>query len=118
MHKQLDVWQKAMVLVTNIYTLTKQFPSDEKFGLTNQICRAAVSIPSNIAEGAARQTKKELIQFLYISLGSASEVETQLLIAQNLNYIDSIENVYNDLQSIKRMLIGLIKSKQAKESLK
>jgi len=116
MHKQLDVWQKAMVLVTNIYTLTKQFPSDEKFGLTNQICRASVSIPSNIAEGAARQTNKELIQFLYISLGSASEVETQLLIAQNLNYIDSIDNVYNDLQSIKRMLIGLIKSKQAKES--
>ena len=116
MHKQLDVWQKAMVLVTNIYTLTKQFPLDEKFGLTNQICRASVSIPSNIAEGAARQTNKELIQFLYISLGSASEVETQLLIAQNLNYIDSIDNVYNDLQSIKRMLIGLIKSKQAKES--
>lgn len=75
-----------MELVTDIYQLTKQFPSDEKFGSTNQIHRAAVSIPSNIAEGAARQSNKEFLQFLYIVLGSCSEVETQLTIAYNLRY--------------------------------
>ncbi|MGB5964018.1 MAG: four helix bundle protein [Sulfurimonadaceae bacterium] len=116
MHKKLDVWQNSMHCVTNIYALTKQFPADERFGLTDQIRRAAVSIPSNIAEGSARHSNKEFTQFLYIALGSASEVETQLLIAKNLNYVDSIDALYNDLQSIKRMLLGLIKSKQNKDS--
>ncbi len=116
MHKQLDVWQASMRFVLELYRLTKQFPSDERFGLTNQIQRATVSIPSNIAEGSARQSNKEYIQFLYISLGSAAEVETQLLIARDLEYVDSIDQLYNDLQSIKRMLIGLIKSKKSKES--
>ena len=114
MHKQLDVWQYSMRFVSALYLLTKQFPSDERFGLTNQIQRASVSIPSNIAEGAARQSNKEYIQFLYIALGSAAEAETQLLIARDLKYVDSIDNLYNDIQSIKRMLLGLIKSKQAK----
>jgi len=115
MHKQLDVWQSSMRFVSTLYLLTKQFPSDERFGLTNQIQRASVSIPSNIAEGAARQSNKEYIQFLYIALGSAAEVETQLLIARDLGYADSIDDLYNDIQAIKRMLIGLIKSKKAKE---
>ncbi len=115
MHKQLDVWQTSMRFVSSLYQLTKQFPSDERFGLTNQIQRASVSIPSNIAEGSARHGNKEYIQFLYISLGSAAEVETQLLIARDLGYVDSIDQPYNEIQSIKRMLIGLIKSKQAKE---
>jgi len=115
MHKQLDVWQSAMRFVSALYLLTKQFPSDERFGLTNQIQRASVSIPSNIAEGSARQSNKEYIQFLYIALGSAAEVETQLLIARDLGYTDSIDSLYNDIQSIKRMLLGLIKSKKAKE---
>lgn len=115
MHKQLDVWQSSMQFVSALYVLTKQFPSDERFGLTNQIQRASVSIPSNIAEGSARHSNKEYIQFLYIALGSAAEVETQLLIARDLGYADSIDNLYNEIQSIKRMLLGLIKSKQAKE---
>jgi four helix bundle protein len=101
-----------MHFVTALYELTQQFPSDERFGLTNQIRRACVSIPSNIAEGSARHSNKEFIQFLYMALGPASEVETQLLIAKNLHYVHSIDPLYNDLQSIKRMLLGLIKSKQ------
>ena len=114
MHKQLDVWQSSMRFVSSLYRLTHSFPNEEKFGLTNQIRRASISIPSNIAEGSARHGNKEYVQFLYIALGSAAEVETQLLIARDLNYTDSIDILYNDLQSIKRMLLGLIKSKQTK----
>ena len=80
-HKDLDVWKKSMDLVEAVYALTKSFPDDERFGLTNQIQRAAVSVPSNIAEGSARKSDKELIQFIYIALGSLSEIETQYLIA-------------------------------------
>jgi four helix bundle protein len=83
-HKDLDVWVKSMDLVTDIYRATKTFPKDEMYGLTNQIRRAVISIPCNIAEGASRNSKKEFIQFLYVSLGSASELETQLLISERL----------------------------------
>ena len=76
-HKDLDVWNDAMELVTNIYKLTKSFPKDELYGLTSQMRRSAVSVPSNIAEGAARKNKAEFIQFLHIALGSSSELETQ-----------------------------------------
>jgi four helix bundle protein len=76
-HKDLDVWKKSMNLVVLIYDITSKFPSDERFGLTSQMRRAAVSIPSNIAEGAARKGDKEFIQFLMIALGSLSELETQ-----------------------------------------
>lgn len=75
-HENLEVWQKAIEFVVLIYTVTKPFPSDEKFGLTSQIRRASVSIPANIAEGAARQSDREFIQFLAIAQGSCSEVET------------------------------------------
>lgn len=75
-HKDLQVWQEAMVLVTEIYRLSENFPESEKFGLTSQIRRSAISIPSNIAEGFAQKGNKELIQFLYISIGSLSELET------------------------------------------
>jgi four helix bundle protein len=76
-HKDLDVWKKSMALVVLIYDITSKFSSDERFGLTSQMRRAAVSIPSNIAEGAARKGDKEFIQFLMIALGSLSELETQ-----------------------------------------
>lgn len=99
-----------MTFVTDIYRLTEDFPGEEKFGLTTQIRRAAVSIPSNIAEGAARNSKKEFAQFLYISLGSLSEVETQLEIARNLNYIDQLEKYTETMDEIRKLLIGLIKS--------
>ena len=110
-HKDLDVWNKSVSLVTLVYEVTKSFPKDEIYGLTNQIRRSAVSIPSNIAEGSARQGNKEFAQFLYISLGSLSELETQLVIANNLKYITSSvsESIMNELIDIRKMLLGLIK---------
>jgi len=90
-HKDLEVWKKSLDFVESVYKLTEQFPKTEMYGLTNQMRRAVVSISSNIAEGAARSTKKEFIQFLYIALGSLSEVETQLIIAQRLRYISNYD---------------------------
>lgn len=108
-HQKLDAWQKAMKLVVEIYNHTKEMPKEELYGLTNQIRRSAVSIPSNIAEGCARQSDKETIQFLYISIGSISEVETQLLIAKELGYLKNIENILCSLNSEKGIILGLIK---------
>jgi four helix bundle protein len=111
-HRDLDVWKNSVEFVTQIYKITRLFPKEELYGITNQIRRAAVSIPSNIAEGAARNHEKEFIQFLYIALASGSEVETQLIISKNLNYINV--NQFNDLLSrltvIQKMLQGLIRS--------
>jgi four helix bundle protein len=107
-HKDLDVWKKSLDLVEFIYRLTEAFPQKEIYGLTNQIRRAVVSVPSNIAEGAARSSEKEFSKFLYISLGSLSEVETQLIIAQRLKYIGNYDDSL--LIEIRKMLIGLIKS--------
>jgi four helix bundle protein len=112
-HKDLDVWKEAITMFTEFYTLTSNFPDSERFGLTSQMRRAAVSVPSNIAEGAARGTNKEYVRFLNISLGSLSELETQILIAQNLEYISSIE-ILTELESIRAKLYKLrnyIKSK-------
>lgn len=106
-HKDLDVWKKSMDLVEEIYTLTKSFPDDEKFGLTNQIRRAIVSVPSNIAEGAARKGAKEFLQFLYIALGSLSEVETQYLIAVRLKYSKENNDLEEKINDVRRMIIGM-----------
>ncbi|MEZ5461455.1 four helix bundle protein [Dokdonella sp.] len=95
-HEQLDVWQDAMQLVEMVYAATASFPSDERFGLTAQIRRAAVSIPSNIAEGAARRSSAEYQRFLSIARGSLSEMSTQLQIAERLTYMNSTP-VLNDL---------------------
>ena len=110
-HKDLDVFKKSIDFVTDIYAITKAFPNEEKYGLSSQIRRAAVSIPSNISEGAARNHKKEYIQFLYISLGSASECETQIIISENLKYLSHEKSILmqDNLNDIKNMLIGLIK---------
>lgn len=115
-HKDLDAWRLSIDLVSEIYKLTQQFPSEEKFGLTNQIRRAAVSVPSNIAEGAARSSIKEYERFLYIALGSLSEVETQLIIALNLEYMNKEEfNIYSQkLDKVLKLLTGLIKFVQNK----
>jgi four helix bundle protein len=111
-HKDLDVWKQSIELVTIIYEVTKSFPKEELFGITSQIRRAAVSIPSNIAEGAARNHNNEYRQFLYIALGSGAELDTQLIISNNLSYLSDkdLEQVVNKLTSISKMLQGLIKS--------
>ena len=106
-HKDLDIWKKSMDLVEAIYALTKSFPTDEKFGLTNQIRRAVVSIPSNIAEGSTRKGDKEFIQFLYIALGSLSEVETQYLIAVRLKYSKENTDLEDKINEVRRMIIGM-----------
>lgn len=108
-HKDLDVWKQSMVLVEDIYALTKNFPSDEKYGLSSQIKRAVVSVPSNIAEGAGRKGDKEFIQFLYIAMGSLSELETQLILANRLQFTDSVESYLSQIEKIKKMLFGLIR---------
>jgi four helix bundle protein len=111
-HEKLDVWKKSIGMVTAVYEATKTFPSDERFGLVSQIRRAGVSIPANIAEGAARQSDKEFCQFLSIAQGSASELETELLIAKNLGYLSSAdyERIYEEINVIARMMVGLAKS--------
>lgn len=110
-HEQLDVWKKAMDLVISVYRSTEAFPKEERFGLTSQIRRAAVSVPANIAEGAARHSSKEFAHFLSNAQGSASELETELLIARRLGFLN--ETVYRELRaaldSIGRMMIGLTK---------
>lgn len=108
-YHELIVWQKAMELVTEIYRLTRAFPRDELYGLTSQIRRAAVSIPSNIAEGQARQSTAEFRNFLSISQGSRAEVETQLLIAVNLQYAtqQEIQRAASLLTEIQKMLTAL-----------
>ena len=110
--KDLNVWQKAMDLTTEVYRITEKFPQAEKFGLISQINRSVVSIPSNIAEGAGRNSKKEFSHFLSIAIGSAFELETQLLIAQNLKYIsgDKPKALVTELSNIQNMLFGLKKS--------
>lgn len=109
-YKDLIVWQKAMDLVTMVYALTRQFPREELYGLTNQVRRAAISVPSNIAEGQARQSTAEFRNFLSIARGSLAEVETQLLIAQRLKYLTQkdLSQVMATHQEISKMLPALI----------
>ncbi|MGS4344911.1 four helix bundle protein [Myroides odoratus] len=109
-HKDLEVWKMSRFFVSEIYQLTQFFPQEEVYGLTNQIRRSTVSIPSNIAEGCARQSSKELIQFLHIALGSLAEVETQLYIVIDLNFCKVEEKYFATITSIRRMLLGLIRS--------
>jgi four helix bundle protein len=108
-HRDLIVWKKSIDFLTKIYKLTERFPKTEMYGLTSQIRRAAVSIPSNIAEGSARDSDKELVRFLTISRASAAEIETQLLISENLGYLKSTNNKINEeLIEILKMLTALI----------
>lgn len=108
-HQRLDVWKRAIKFVEQIYKTTSLFPSEEKFGLTSQMRRSAVSIPSNIAEGAARNSSKEFINFLHISQGSVAELETQIIISKNLQFLDSqTEDILlKELDEISKMIIGL-----------
>jgi four helix bundle protein len=106
-HHRLDAWRHAMTLVTVIYDITRQFPKKEVYGLTSQIRRAAVSVPSNIAEGAGRSGHREFVQFLSIARGSLSELETQLLIAADLGYVDTRHRAFDLLERVSRLITGL-----------
>lgn len=108
--KELRIWQKGIDLVEDIYTLTREFPHEEQYGLTSQMRRCAISIPSNIAEGFRRYHNKEYKQFLYIALGSAAELETQLIITRKLGYISnsSYEKTTNEIDHFSRMTNVLI----------
>ena len=109
-YKELEVWKRRILLVLAIYETAQKFPKDELYALADQIKRAVVSIPSNIAEVASRNTTKEFIQFLYIALGSASELETQIIIATKLGYIKNEETLLSDITIIRKMLNALISS--------
>ena len=111
-HKDLNVWKKSIDVVTMIYHETDKFPTSELYGLTNQIRRSAVSIPSNIAEGAGRSSKKEFSHFLSIAIGSTSELETQIIISRNLGFLPNrtVEILLSDIEDIRKMTIGLMKS--------
>ncbi len=109
-HKDLNVWKKSIDLVDIIYNVTKSFPKEEIYCLTNQIRRSVISIPSNIAEGAARNSKKEFIQFLYIALGSLSELETQIIIANRQGYLNNLNSLLENIKVIQKLINGLIYS--------
>ena len=105
-HKELNVWKKGMNLVEKIYEVSDVFPDSERFGLTSQIRRAAISVPSNIAEGAARKSDKELLQFINIALGSLAEIETQYLIAIRLGLLKKDNALMSLINDEKQLLLG------------
>ena len=117
-HEKLDVWRKAIEFVLEVYKATESFPKEEKFGLTSQVRRAAVSIPANLAEGAARSSRKEFAHFISNAQGSASEAETELLIAHRLGYLSEtkyylLREAHDDLG---KMLNGLARNIQQRIS--
>ncbi|SFN63699.1 four helix bundle protein [Bizionia echini] len=103
--KDLEIWKKNRLFCAEIYSITSKFPENEKFGLTNQLRRASISIPSNIAEGSSRHSNKDFTRFLQIAIGSAYEIKTQLLIAPDLNFInkDELDSLLNSLDAIIKM---------------
>ncbi len=111
-HRKLDVWKKSMGFVKDIYQATEQFPKSEIYGLTSQMRRASISIPSNLAEGAARKGNKEFRMFLNIAQGSISELDTQIELASILKYINGnlLEELIDKLSVISKMLFGLSRS--------
>lgn len=110
--KELKVWKAGIEITKTIFILTRGFPSEEKFGLISQMTRSAVSIPSNIAEGCGRKSNKELHQFLNIALGSSFELETQIIIAKEFNYIteEKSDSICAAIIEIQKMISGLQKS--------
>lgn len=104
--RNLKIWQKSRLLVKEVFLLTRNFPAEEKFGLTSQVLRSAYSVPSNIAEGSGRSSNKEFSRFLDIALGSAYELETQLILASDVNYIteDKLEEIQKLLQEVQKMI--------------
>jgi len=111
--KELIVWQRSVELAKEIYSTTNKLPSRESFGLQSQMCRAAVSIPSNIAEGKKRKTKKDFIQFLHIADGSAAELETQIIIAESVYPQLDFVRAKRLLEEVQKMLGGMMKGLEA-----
>ena len=117
-YKDLDVWQLAMSLVEDVYVASKTFPSDEKFALRDQLRRAAVSIPSNIAEGFGRDTTKDFLHFLFVARGSLFEVTTQLELARRLKYLSDITNLNEKAGRVGMMINALAKRLKARLSVR
>jgi four helix bundle protein len=116
--KELKVWQKSYKLCLKVYKITKKFPKSEVYSFTSQMRRAALSIPCNIAEGYGRKTTPDYLRFLYMSYGSICELETQILLAGDLEYIEteSLSELQSDIGEVERMLKALIKSIERKNS--
>ena len=117
--KELKVWQKSYNLCLKVYKITKKFPKTEVYSLTSQMRRAALSIPCNIAEGYGRKTTPDYLRFLYMSYGSICELETQILLSGDLEYIEteSLSELQSDIGEVERMLKALIKSIERKSSI-
>lgn len=116
-HKDLNVWKKAIDLVVLVYQITQSFPKEEIYALTSQMRRSASSIPANIAEGSGRRNSGEFRQFLHIALGSASELETYLIISERLEYLnkEDVERITDLLNEVMKMLVGLIRKLNNKQ---
>ena len=114
-HKKLDTWKLAFELALRVYRSTERVPREERFGLTDQIRRAVVSIPSNIAEGAARKSKKEFSQFLHVARGSLSEMDTQLELARQLGYLDEADwkDLNEQMERVDMTLAGLLRHQRS-----
>jgi|AntRauMFilla1563_2_1112583.scaffolds.fasta_scaffold00016_27 four helix bundle protein len=108
-YKELNVWKESIDLVKLVYEVTQKFPSEEKFGLVSQLRRASVSIPSNIAEGNGRSSDKHYKRFVEMAYGSALELETQLIISVELNFIKENDSIFKKLEQVKKLLSGFIK---------
>ncbi|CEN52698.1 S23 ribosomal (modular protein) [Capnocytophaga canimorsus] len=115
-YEELVVWQKSIALVKKVYALLRSFPEEERFGLTSQIRRSAISVPSNIAEDFGRGSSKNFLQFLYVSRGSLYELETQLYIAKDLNFISDNQETENLISEIGKMLNSMIQKLKLKNS--
>lgn len=117
--KDLIVWQKSYALCVRVYTLTKQFPAEEKFGMVSQLRRSSVSIPSNISEGCNKDTTKDYLRFLSIALGSLAEMETQMMLCKDLKMCQApeSEDVLETIAEVDRMLRALIRSLKQKSNL-
>ncbi|NWF76554.1 MAG: four helix bundle protein [Nitrospirae bacterium] len=115
-YKDLKVWQKSYQVCLDIYKITKGFPKEERYSLISQIRRAAISVPSNIAEGYGRKTTPEYLRSLYVAYGSNCELETQVLLSGDLGYIknERLKKIQSDIAEVERMLKGLIKSLENK----
>ena len=115
-HRDLNVWKESIKLVKKAYTLSADFPTSEQFGLTSQLRRAVVSIPSNIAEGCGRNSDKELIRFCWIAMGSLSEVDTQLVIAKELGYVNDTKEIDASISTVRKLLSGFINYLENKQN--